>query len=651
MKRTMYIYAVGGALLLALAACGGGGSGASAMSSSGSSVQYGTVPLLVSDASSEDWALVGVNVLSIALIPQGGGANVPVYTAAAGGTALNLVQLDDLADILGTASVPTGSYVGAVLTVAANPGDLQLTASAEPQAGFALAAGAVVASQDIQIQGATGAAANLTVPITVNFDSPLVVSTGTNMPVDIEFDLSHPAFIIGHQPPGGQLLWAVNFKGPVRPRPISDITRLVLRHTYGNVASVAGDGSSITITKDFPTIPIVTPETAVASSQQLTILVDGTNGTLFYDVDAKTSTTITSFSTVSGLAGKYVRIAARYQENGTLIATRIWASSTFANVWISPEGHVLHVNTASNVVTVTNEQGRPVQLQINDSTQFYFRQPWSAIADGTPIGSGTAFLASGDLVRGFKVHASVADPLAAQLVAQSIDIETAAYSGTISDANTSSFTYTHDFVTTTDDYTYALDYINSMSANGTVNGTANTGFDYWNFAYPTLVTAGPAAIADFIAATSGTVSFGGNAKAITPVGVSDARWGDPADPSGWSAPWTVMEPVPVPLAAVGSGVTVNGASVSFTITVPAGTQPVTVAVSNISGQATLVYQVDRTSGILTVSPIDITTTAGMSTFTAALTTGTPVKVYGIPQADGTLKSYVIAYYTGTMPAD
>ena len=47
------------------------------------------------------------------------------------------------------------------------------------------------------------------------------------------------------------------------------------------------------------------------------------------------------------------------------------------------------------------------------------------LADATPIGTGTAFLANHDLVRGFKVHVSVVDPLATPLVAQTIDIETA----------------------------------------------------------------------------------------------------------------------------------------------------------------------------------------------------------------------------------
>ena len=63
-----------------------------------------------------------------------------------------------------------------------------------------------------------------------------------------------------------------------------------------------------------------------------------------FDVDAKTSTTITSFSGVAGLAtAQYVRVAARYQQDGTLVATRVWASSSFDEVWLSPEGHVLQL--------------------------------------------------------------------------------------------------------------------------------------------------------------------------------------------------------------------------------------------------------------------------------------------------------------------
>ena len=209
-----------------------------------------------------------------------------------------------------------------------------------------------------------------------NFVSPLIVSANQNNALDLEFDLGHPAFLVGHVPPGaGTTLWAVNFNGPVRHHPLHDLARLVLRHTYGDVTAIASDNSSITITKEFPTEPVVTPETAVAGAQSLQILADATNGTIFYDVDAKTRTVIKDFSSEASVNGKFVRVAARYQEDGTLVATRIWASSQFNNVWLSPEGHVLHVNTNTDVMTVQNESGRGVDLVVDANTQFFFRQP------------------------------------------------------------------------------------------------------------------------------------------------------------------------------------------------------------------------------------------------------------------------------------
>src|ERR1700689_4494941 len=140
MQLTMFRYAMCAAAAAALAACGGGGSNSDLSStgnSSGSTMQTGNVPLLVSDASSDDWALVGVKVLSIALVPQGGGANVTVFTATSAAPYLNIEQLDNLGEILGNVAVPVGSYVGAVLTVSGNPGDILLTVAADPEAGFA----------------------------------------------------------------------------------------------------------------------------------------------------------------------------------------------------------------------------------------------------------------------------------------------------------------------------------------------------------------------------------------------------------------------------------------------------------------------------------------------------------------------------------
>jgi hypothetical protein len=108
-----------------------------------------------------------------------------------------------------------------------------------------------------------------------------------------------------------------------------------------------------------------------------------------------------------------------------------------------------------------------------------------------------------------------------------------------------------------------------------------------------------------------------------------------------------LVPSRLPLGVVATGL-LDG---SFTMTAVGGTMPVTVDVSTTSGSATLVYQVDRTGGIVTVSPIDVTTSSGLADLTAGLAVAAPVKVYGTPQADSTLKAYVIAYFTGIMPTN
>ena len=209
-------------------------------------------------------------------------------------------------------------------------------------------------------------------------------------------------------------------------------------------------------------------------------------------------------------------------------------------------------------MTVENESGRGVDLVVDANTQFFFRQPQSGLADATPIGTGTAFLTSNDLVRGFKVHASVVDPLATPLVAQTVDIEVAKYDGKISAPDMTGFTYTRVFATAKDDYTVTLNYIDSATANGTdPMGNPITGYQWWNFAYPTVVTSGANAITDFIAATNDSVNFGGTVGAVPSRGVSFAIWNDPMNANGWSAAATILTPSLLPLGFVASGLINN----------------------------------------------------------------------------------------------
>lgn len=651
MSQRVLCAALVSGLVAVLAACGGGGGGsASDDMPINPPTQMANMQLLISDASSDDWATIGVTVLSVALVPQGGGSPITVWTAPSPAPMINLEQLDQLGEILGNVSVPVGTYSGAILTVGANPGQLLLVASSNPEAGFAGTAGETIPTDAIQIQGKQGTTGSLTVPISVSFADPLDVTASGSNALDLEFDLAHPAFIVAHDPPAamGATLWAVNFTGPVRRHAHADLRWLVLRHTYGTVTAVAAasdDYNSITIDRDFPVLPPSNPETEITSTEQLQILADATNGTIFYDLDAHTRTVVDNFSAEAPtLTGRYVRIAARYQEDGTLVAVRIWASSSFNTVWVSPEGHVLNVNAATDMITIEDEDGVGVPVQVNADTQFFFRAPQNPAADATPIATGTAFLADKDLVRGFKVHLSVVDPLANPLVAQTVDIETAAYSGTISNATTTGFTYTRDFVRTIDDYTLTLDYVPSAMAEVDPSGNAITGFEWWNFTFPTLATTGSDAVSSFVAATNGAVNLGGTVGAMSAWGLTDAQWS--ASTSGWLAPFAILEPTPLPIGAVVQGLSND----SFTMSVSGGANPATVTVSTQTGAATLVYQVDRSNGVVTISPVDIATSSGLTTLTGSLMGGTPVLVSGVPQADGTLKAYVLVYYTGMLPA-
>ncbi len=652
---------VGVAALLFSIGCAGGGSSSSS-TSGGNASTTGVVQAVISDDATEDWATIGIKVLSISLVPQNGGTPVVVYTAPSTVPVINLVQLDQLGEIIGNASIPTGTYTSATLTLSANPGDVTLVSSADPDLVFPLKPGTVVPSSNIQIKGTSGSAGSLTVPLTISLVKPLTVTADSTNALDLEFDLKHPAFIVEHFPATSSApIWAINFNGPVRHHPRFDLTRLVLRHTLGQVTAVSSDNSAITIAKDFATYPVpASGEVPIAGGINLNILADATNGTEFYDVDAQTKTTIKDFSTVGASllnngSGKYVRIAARYQAGGTLVAVRIWASTSFEKIWLSPEGHVVHVDTANNVMSVTNENGQAVPINIGSQTQFFFRTPQTALADATPIGTGTSFFDGTtqgglpNLARGFKVHVSAVDPLASTLTAQTVDIEIARYDGMVSGAGLSDFTYTRTFATAKDDYTGTLPYIAASAANGTDSaGNPITGFEWWYFTLPTMADTGANAIPDFVNVVNNAANFGGTVGQQNVWSVSYSNWGDgtTTHPTDWFARFAVIEPTPLPLGTVSSAAAAINNGIGFSMTVAGGTQPVLVDMSSVSGSATLVYQVDNSGGIVTVTQKDLTNPATLTAVQNALVSGKQVKAYGVPTG-GAVAAYVVFYYTGT----
>ena len=671
-------------VLACLSACGGGGGASTSSTSTPTPVsiapQSVNVPIMLSDASSDDWSAINVTINAITFTDSNGNVTANLLSAPWSG---NLEQLDNLAEQLNSATLTAGTtYVSATLTVSANPGDIGLTVASDPESGFPEAPGTVIPKSRIAIQGATGATGSQTVTFNVKFAAPFVAPQATSATnptpaagttttgINVDFDLSHPAFIIGHVPAGGgNTIWAINFNGPVKHKPVSDLTHLVLRNVYGSVTSLSATAKTIVIERDTGAISTTgggNTFTPVDTGKAATFSLDSTNGTLFYDLDnSANNATIKDFSSATVVAalqktGEYVRIAARYQQDGTLVATRIYASTSFNKVFVSPEGHVTHTNQAGTSIVVDNADGKPINVIIDPTTQFFFRSPNTA-TDTNVIGTGPGFLTIHNLVRGFKVKITPVDVTAATLHAATVDIESAPYSGTINNVTPTAFNLNSNYPTSRDNYIVNLTYISSNTANGVdpLNpATTINGFKFWNYAYPTIVTyttSATNAISKFVTTTSGngggSINFGGTSPIVyNASALSYATWGDPAKPSGWSAPYAILQPQTIPHTTVASALvpqTGSANNYTFAINASGGTKSVTVGVSAVTGSATLVYQVDRSGDQVTVSPLDITTPTGIASLTAGLVAGNKVEVTGIPQSDGTISAYAIKYFTGS----
>ena len=110
-------FALSAIMLACLAACGGGGSSTPANSSTSTNSttppppvittpQSVNVPLMISDASSDDWSAINVTINSITFTDTNGNVTSNLLSAPWSG---NLEQLDNLAEQLSSASLTAGT--------------------------------------------------------------------------------------------------------------------------------------------------------------------------------------------------------------------------------------------------------------------------------------------------------------------------------------------------------------------------------------------------------------------------------------------------------------------------------------------------------------------------------------------------------------
>lgn len=424
--------------LALLTACGG--SSSTSASSGTSTTPTGTASIILTDAPSDQWSAVDVVVTKITLVNKAD--HTKEVVAFQGSTAkINLVDLDSVGELLATAQIPEGTYDA--VRVSIDPSSVTLVKSD----------GTVIPSSQVKVVGGT----NVWVPLS----SDLVVTQGSSNALQLDFDLSHPLFLV--QLPDGS--WVMNLQIHHKPNAngMMGMAQMMFRARKGTVASVGT--SSFVLHTD--------------SGNDLTVNVD--NGAKFIDVDAHAA------GSFAGLAaGKNALVTLRMQADGSLWAVRVWYSTTALPQW-TPEGHVYGVDRTNNWIAVSTDTGAPRRIYVDSDTAFTFRTALS-------LGTGPAALA--DIWGGFKVQVEVKDPLQAQLHAASVNVQRAVDGGRITAADTSSFTYTNPFFGLSRTYAYA------------------NGFDWWYLGLPGTTYADTGA---FAAAVTG-------AGDVRVQGLSDLTW-------------------------------------------------------------------------------------------------------------------------------
>ena len=371
--RSFRVAAVAGgfAALALLVACGGSSSSASGPAST--PVSPSTAPnvnLAITDAPSDNWQEVSVVLKSASLIPQGSQTPTQIWPAAGTTsttpTVVNLVDLNNVATVLGSVGVPAGTYSTLQLVIDTDPTTMTLVDDS----------GNTIPASAIKVNG------NGTINVALS-PAFVVASTGTTT-LQADFNLAHPLSIV-ETTLGGATQVVVDLQVRFKPLPVN-VKDLQFTRKLGQVTATTAAGFTIT---------------------------DSSKNTFTYEVDAQHRSTGTRIrrppaASVGITTAVYALVASNLNADGTLYARRVWyaASAAALPAW-TPEGLVRRVNANNSSFTIYSQaatatgKGSSWSLQtvkVNASTVWTFK---TTVAMGT----GTSFLS--DIWRGCRVDVAL----------------------------------------------------------------------------------------------------------------------------------------------------------------------------------------------------------------------------------------------------
>jgi hypothetical protein len=388
--------------LLLMAGCGGGGGTPNPNVPTPGSSTNGSLNLTVTDAPSDSWQQVSVVLKSASLRTQGTDTWTQVWTADPTNPTsglVNLVDLNSVADLLGKASVPAGTYDRLQLTIDPTPASMTLVDDN----------GTTIPTADISVVDPSGKG-----QINVVIDPTLTITSGATASLQADFDLAHPLSIV-QETIGGVTKVVLNLQVRHKALP-TRIQDLQFARKIGLVGTSTPTALTITDSRN----------------ATFTYIMDA--GTIFFDADAKTA------GTQAGLtAGKYAMVASNLNADGTLYARRVWYAAAAATLPArTPEGLVRRVNVNGNSFTVFNktvtadakhEHWGGQTIKVDAATVWTFHTT-------VPMGTGTAPLQN--IWRGCRVDVQLDS---AGTTATAVNVNNAHDEGFISSASATGLTF------------------------------------------------------------------------------------------------------------------------------------------------------------------------------------------------------------------
>lgn len=419
------------------------------------------------------------------------------------------------------------------------------------------------------------------VKIPISLTSPVIVEDSVTSAVQVDFQLNHPTFLVSVELPAPVGSFHI-LKFAAEQKAKSLMSQIRLRHIAGEVGAIAGDRGSFTLK---------------ALSGATRTLKVGANAQ-FCDLDVSPLSFQASATLPLAIgAGKQILAAGRFGDDGSLTAQQVWFSQDVAKLSANlPEGHVWKVD-GTQFQVVTRKGLRT--FTVDGSTQFTF-------LNGTQLGVGSNYV--NHLLRRFKVQV-LANGAQEPALAQRVTIQRASVGG--------------QFISPTNDQqlSYAKAWGEGVSEQKSF--AYADGFSWWNFGSTSPASTDKAAFVAKAMPVSGT---------LKPRGVTDLEFGYTAT---WEAKNAVFLPITPSVVQMVSSPFKDG---SMQIAHGALPNLSFVAVNlKVGGDfTTQVTEFKQTEGVVTATAVDA------AKWAEKLTVNTLVKIYGTPNANGSLDATTVA---------